>query len=310
MTNKSILYILLFICLGRCSTYKTFYKPTETTIENRTTASIYRFKIESSNPDEIIASISQLPHLRMLDLSRAIQHEDDLTFILNAIPNPEQLKVLILNDLDLNSLPKAIKRFTNLEQLSLNKNPDLDLDQVFTLIQNLPIAFLNLQYNNLTHLPASIQFIEQLEDLNLSGNRINDTKTFTYIAQLKHLRSLWLTHNNLDILPQTISQLHQLRNLYFEHNNISTLPEDFYQLKKVWVIHAGHNNFKHLPEAFSKMKSLLLLHINNCEIETISETFNSRKISLFGLIIDNNKLTETDKLLWEKRFKRFFILSM
>ena len=311
MIKKLITYLFIIVAVSNCNTYKTFYKTTEDTAsQTNTKTKIYRFNLTNSNFNTAKNHLSQLPDLRMLNLSGASKNTDTLNSLLNEIPNPEKLQVLLLNDLDLEHIPSAIKQFKNLKQLSLNKNPKLNLDETFTTIQNLPIVFLNLQYNGLNKLPASIQFIETLSDLNLTGNNVTDAQTFTYLSQLKKLRSLWLNYNNLNVFPKTASQLKQLRNLYFEHNNIRELPEDFKQLKKVWVIHAGHNKFTSLPKQLSEMEALLLLHINNCEIKTIPEDFSSKKISLFGLIMDNNLLSEQDKLKWKKEFKGFFIISM
>ena len=311
MIKKLTIYFILLIGFNSCNTYKTFYKTTKSTIDSNTSkAKIYRFNFKTYNFNIAKDNLRQLKDLRMLNLSGTTKNVDTLNLLLNEIPNPKQLQVLILDSLDLTTLPIAIQRFTHLKQLSLNNNPQLNLDKVFTDLKDLPIAFLNLQHNHLTKLPASIQYIETLVDLNLSRNNLTDTKTFTYLAQLDRLRSLWLNDNNLTALPNTISQLHQLRNLYFEHNNVENLPKDFYKMKKVWVIHAGHNKFNSLPEQFSKMKALLLLHINNCNISEIPEAFNSKKISLFGLIIDNNNISEADKIKWQKTFRKFFILSM
>jgi Leucine-rich repeat (LRR) protein len=308
MSNKFIISLYIILCISSCSTYNTFYKPTENDTSSR--KEIYRFNFQNYAFNTAKESLSQLQHLRVLNLSHTTKNVDTLNQLLNQIPNPEKLQVLIVDNLDLVSIPIAIKRFTNLKQLSLNKNPQLNLDKVFTSIQNLPIAFLDLQYNHLTELPSSVQFLETLEDLNLTGNNITDTKTFIHLSKLTKLRSLWLNYNDLEALPKTISQLNQLRNLYFEHNNIKELPEDFKQMDKVWVIHAGHNKFTSIPTQLSEMKALLLLHINNCNIKAIPEAFKSKKLSLFGLIIDNNNLPETDKIKWKKEFRQFFVLSM
>lgn len=310
MNNKLFLYTYIILCVTSCSTYNTFYKPTENDIDtNSSKKEIYRFKVKNYNYDTTKADLSQLQSLRMLNLSNTTSNLGTLNALLNEIPNPEKLQVLILDSLNLEYIPKAIKRFKHLKQLSLNKNPKLNLDNVFTDIQNLPIEFLNLQYNHLTKLPASIQLVETLEDLNLTGNNLTDTKTYTHLSKLTKLRSLWLNNNNLDVLPKTISQLKQLCNLYFEHNNLTDLPDGFKKMKRVWVIHAGHNKFTSLPLQLSHMKVLTLLHINNCEINVIPDEFKSKN-SLLGLIMDNNNLSEIDKTKWKKQLRRFFILSM
>lgn len=81
-------------------------------------------------------------------------------------------------------------------------------------------------------------------------------------------------------------------------------------MKKVWVLHAGHNFFYELPEEFAMMPSLILLHANNCNIKKIPAIYATKKSSVLGLVLENNQLSEADKLQWSKNMKHYFLLSL
>jgi len=305
--NRMYLYILVFITLSGCQNYKTFYHK-NASINSTTPNKDNRADLSYTNNDSIQSKLSQYRNLCALDLSNNL--DLDLDAALNTISNPSRLRVLILNDNDLKKLPQSIKRFPELRQISLNGNPNINLEQAFDVLKELPIEFINLQNNKLTTLPENINQVTSLEDLNLSKNQINDGMTFHHLSKLPKLNSLWLTQNEIQQLPQELFELNQIRNLYLEKNNLNTVPLEISQMKKVWVVHIGHNNFKTMPEAFAKMPSLLLLHINNCHINSIPEVYATKESNIKGLILDNNLLTTDDKKRWKKEFNNHFVLSL
>lgn len=302
-----LLILLLGLMIAGCTPYKTFYKETIVASDRIPSNDVYRLVI-NGNQTVDLTNLSSLDKLASLQL-RALSPEkvDDL---LSQLPYPEKLKVLILDSLNLTTLPKNILLFTNLNHISLNHNPNLNLDSAFKYLEELPIEFLNLQHNQLTELPESIVLLQRLKDLNLSYNSVTSPETYERLAQLPRLNSLWLTHNQLAVLPKTIGELSQLRNLYIEHNQLTEIPSEISEMKRVWVVHTGHNLFTELPASFATMPSLFLLHSNNCAIAAIPEIYNTKESGVLGLILDNNKLSDTDKLLWKKKLDHFFLISL
>ncbi len=309
LMTKPIFFILILcgIVLQSCNTYKRSFGETFTGIDIDNYNKIYR--LDLSNQDLKVAPVmlDELVELRMLNLSGNTLL--NLEEVLEIIPNPEQLEVLILDSLGINVLPESILRFKNLKHLSLNSNPDINIEKTIASIIPLPIEFLNIQHNNLVTLPSKIADITALTAINISHNQISNPEAFQFLGELPNLHSLWLTHNNLHNLPKEIGLLTSLRNLYMEHNNLSSLPNSMANLNKVTVLHLGHNSFTQLPVQLTKMPSLLLLHINNCKIIEISEDFATSKYSLMSIILDNNKLSEKDKEKWRKEFSSFFMAS-
>ncbi len=295
------------LVLQSCNVYKRSFGETYTNIN--TTANykkIYRLDLSNQDLQTPPKALDKLVELRMLNLSRNIALDLEKVFI--AIPNPEQLEVLILDSLNLTSLPKSIIRFKNLKHLSLNANPNIHLDATLATVSKLPLEFLNLQYNKLETLPLKIVDIQTLKALNLSHNQISNPDTFQTLGALSKLRSLWLTDNQIKQLPKKIGVLNSVMNLYIEHNKLTSFPNVITNLENLAVLHTGFNNFSELPIQLAYMPNLLLLHINNCKISTISNEFASR-CSLMSIILDNNQLSEKDKLQWSKTFDYFFMAS-
>ena len=309
MKTKPFLLFITFIalCLESCNTYSTFYKPNDT-IYNKTPHKTNRLNVEDAKLDLVLNNIEKYHNIRVLNLSSKTNTEVDT--ILQSISQPLKIKVLILNNCNLKQLPESIIRFKNLSQLSLNNNPKLNLTDAFNKLEKIHLQFINLQNNNITALPKNITKMQWLVDFNLSGNTVNTNQSFNYLKQLPRLKSLWLTNNKLNHLPEALFNLTSLKCLYIEHNNIYNIPEAMQTMKKLWIIHAGHNKFKTLPKAFAKMPALLLLHINNCEIDSIPSCYSSKTCKIAGIILDHNKLSKKKKNYWKKEFHNFFLLSM
>lgn len=307
---SKISYIFLFVItsiLVGCNTYKRSYGQTfqdASTCKNKT---VYRLDLSNKNLSTVASKLTNCTFVRMLDISG--NTKVDLDDLFSKIPNPEELEVLILDNLELESIPQSIQRFSSLKQLSLNGNPNANFDQIFKVIQELPITFLNLQDNNLTLLPETLKELKGVKSINLTHNSLSASNNYAVLTALPELESLWLTSNNLQSLPPEIGSLERLRNLYIEHNELTLLPDELAQLSNVWVVHAGHNFFQELPIVFTRMESLLLLHINNNPITHISEDYAREKYSLMGIILDNHSLSYADVERWGKEFKGFFQAS-
>jgi Leucine-rich repeat (LRR) protein len=304
--TKKIFYILILcgIILQSCSIYKRSFGTTFTKIDTENYEQLYRLDFSNQQLKEIPLNMGKLVELRVLNLSG--NTDLNLAEVFEALPNPEKLEVLILDRLDLKSVPKTIRRFHNLRHLSLNFNPAIELEKICTTIKKLPLEFLNLQSNNLKGFPITIGSIKTLKAINTSHNRISNLEN---LGKLPNLQSLWLTDNNIGKLPKEIALLTSLRNLYIEKNKLTSLPNAMQKLESLTVLHAGYNLFQHLPKQLVEIPRLLLLHINNCQITEIPKVFSTSKYSLMGIILNNNKLSEEDKKQWSEEFNSFFVAS-
>ncbi|WP_299221991.1 leucine-rich repeat domain-containing protein [uncultured Aquimarina sp.] len=307
MIKKQLFYLCISLLVSSCSTYTTFYSTTHQEINIEKISKISRLDLSNQDLEELPISIESVKDLKMINLSNNIKLNIDSTFRKLAVH--KNLEVLILDSLDIKEVPASIKLFPNLKQISLVHNPNLNLQQVITQISGLPIEFLNLKNNKLASLPENITKLQDLRDLNLSYNTMNDPLSYTYLGKLPKLYSLWIDHNELQKLPNTIGELSQIRFLYIDHNELKELPYQLTNMKKLWVVHAGYNQFKELPAVFTTLKSLLMVHINNNQIQHIPKVYETEKYPLAGLLLDNNPLLDIEIKKAKKIFSGFFLLS-
>ena len=303
MSRRWMIIWLVGILVSSCETYKTFYGEV-----GQDTANAEVRRIDLSGQDlQTVPDFSKIKELRMLDLSGNTAL--DIAMTLQAIPKPEQLRILRLDSLNLERLPD-LNRFKNLKQLSLIHNPDLPWASVFEKLSHLNLEFLNLKHNDIRTLPESITRLTTIKDLNLSHNHLVDAESYTYLSQLPLLYNLWLDHNKLKALPKTIGLLDQVAYLYINDNQLTSLPEEFKEMKGMWVLHMGHNNFIELPEVLTKMKRLFLLHANNNRIASLPETYFTENLSIMAMILDKNQFPEEERARIKKHFNNFFLLSL
>ncbi len=303
--GKYILFVIITFLASSCTTYINFYSKTHTTV-SKNDQKIFRLDLSSQNLDALPESISTLKDLRMLNLSG--NPNLDLEKELKKLSNPKNIEILTLDSLNLQRLPKSILKLSNLKQLSLANNPTLDVKQALDLITILPIEFLSLKGNRIEEIPQNIVKISSLKDLNLSYNKLRGDQNFELFGKLPKLYSLWVDHNELEVLPASIGKVDQIRFLYIDHNKLQELPKEMSAMK-TWVVHAGYNQFKELPEIFTNMHSLFMVHINNNDITTIPDAYQKEKYPLAGLILDNNPINTKERTKAEILFKGFFLLS-
>lgn len=301
------IYIALFLLVlfSSCNTYETFYGVTDTL--DTYSSSSKRLDLSYKNLNTVPEGFNSLEDLKMLNLSgnTAINIEA----VLQSLPNPEKLEVLILDSLNLSTAPKSLSSFKSLKQLSLCYNPKLDLEETFTQLGEIPLEFLNLKGNKIKQLPAAIKNIKTLKDLNLSYNELHDEKSYEYLGSLPMLYSLWIDHNNLTRLPKTVGFINQITYFYIDNNALTSLPEEIKEMRGLRVLHAGYNKFTTLPEEFIKMPSLIMVHINNNQITSISRKYETEKYAMLALLLDHNPIPESEKIWAENVFKKFFLLS-
>lgn len=299
---RTLKYILLFLIVSSCRTYNTFYSTTHTNLSS--SKEVYRLDL-STYQEKIDLLIFK--DLKVLNLSN-LKNREELNVVLKSIPNPEFLETLILDNNHLQLLPTAILRFKNLNHISLNKNPSLNLEAAFKTLSKLPISFLNLQFNQLRSLPLSLTVLKELKEINLSNNQLKTKSVFNYLSKSSSLKTVWLRNNKLKSIGDEINKMNQLVNLYMENNQLFDLPANLQGLTSLRILNLSHNKFELLPIALQTMPSLILLHIDNCEIKKIPNSFTTKSTSIKGLVINNNHLSAQEIKKWQSVFKGFFLL--
>jgi Leucine-rich repeat (LRR) protein len=156
--------------------------------------------------------------------------------ILNS-PQPEKIKELNLSNWKINSLPKEIKKFRNLELLDLSendlKNVDLNILSEFSKLKTI-----RLNNCNLSKIPNSI-------------------------CCLKNIEVIEIDHNNIKKLPLKLFKLTNIKELRMADNLLTSLPKEFLNLKKLKILDISSFNetvyIKNLPPDFFKTLTNLTL---------------------------------------------------
>jgi uncharacterized protein YwqG len=128
---------------------------------------------------------------------------------------------------DFREVPKAIKRFKELKELTLRGVSALD------------------------SLPQWLGDLKQLETLRLSDSQVQGIHP--YILQLPVLKSLYLSNNQLSSIHQALPE--KLENLVLSKNQLTTVPESVTRLQSLNI---EDNPLKQLPASIDQIPSLYL----------------------------------------------------
>jgi Leucine-rich repeat (LRR) protein len=304
---KSTLYLItliyLFILTG-CETYVTYYG--ETNREVNVGQLNYRLDLSFKSLTNLPADLAKQTELRMLNLSG--NPNLDLPSAITMVCNLPKLHILLLNKLQLKTLPDEIKNCKSLTQLSIVHNPQLNFQQAFGNLASLKLKFIDLSHNELSELPPNLASIKTLSDLRLSHNTIGNSSSYKTLALLPQLFSLWLDNNQLRKLPKEIGLLPYLHYLYLDNNLLRTLPKDIKRISHMRAVWLGHNCFVEIPPILAEI-DVKMVFLNNNRIDKIRHQFEKGNFLLEGIILDNNFLNSMEKKKSAQIFENTFIYS-
>lgn len=112
---------------------------------------------------------------------------------------------------------------------------------------------------------------------------------FTMLGKLDALKELYLSHNKLKIIPDSVRYLKSLKVLILDNNMIEELPEDIGDLEKLEWLFLKHNEIKKLPESIGRLQALEQLHLNHNQLIELPNSIGNLR-SLKKLYLYNNRL--------------------
>lgn len=199
----------------------------------------------------------------------------------------EEYKNLDLSGLNLNNLPRTIRKLTSLKKLSLKNNRLTDLPNIISELPNLQT--LSLGYNQLTNLSDIICNLPSLQTLSLRNNQLTDLPDV--LSQLPNLKVLSLTNNQLTLLPDVLCQLPNLRTLSLGNNQLEALPDSIGKLSHITSLSLFNNQLSNLPNTIGELANLQLLSLYNNQLsslpDTIGELVNLQLLSLYNNQLSN-----------------------
>lgn len=88
------------------------------------------------------------------------------------------------------------------------------------------------------------------------------------------LEQLFLSKNELQMLPEQIGELQSLRILHLDHNELDQLPKSLEQLQELEELHLGYNQLQQLPQWLEDLPKLKKLYVQGNPLS--KETDESR----------------------------------
>ncbi|XP_038199632.1 leucine-rich repeat serine/threonine-protein kinase 2 [Arvicola amphibius] len=221
-----------------------------------------------------------------LDASR---NEIGPTVVLDPLVKCPSLKHFNLSYNQLSSIPENLAQVVEkLEQLLLEGNKISGICSPLSLKE---LKILNLSKNHIPSLPED--FLEACPKVEIFSAQMNSLavmpalpfsitslklsqNSFTCVPEaifiLPHLRSLDMSHNNIEHLPGPAHWTSlNIRELFFSHNQISIL--DLSEKPHVWSrvekLHLSHNKLKEIPPEIGCLENLTSLDVSyNVELRS------------------------------------------
>jgi len=189
-------------------------------------------------------------------------------------------------------LPDSIGKLTRLEELNLNYNPFTELPEGMKNLKNL--EYLYLDKNKFRKFPEVISKLCSLNGLSLWDNCLE--LLHESIGNLKNLRWILLDENNLKELPESICKLARLKKLYLDSNNLKELPECIGNLSRLKHLDLGYNNLETLPESIGTLKNLKILQLDYNNLKDLPKSIGNLK-SLERLYLNHNNLKKLPRTM-------------
>jgi len=139
----------------------------------------------------------------------------------------------------------------------------LDLSNLDLYSENIPADF----FTRLAHI------LPNLKTLDVSNNdleRLPDT-----IGNLANLKRLNVYNNQLRSLPESIGTLANLQELDVSHNHLGSLPETIGTLANLQELYVSHNHLGSLPETIGTLANLQWLNVNYNQLRSLPETIGN-----------------------------------
>ncbi len=223
----------------------------------------------------------------------------------------QNIEILILDSINLDSLPSSIQSLKNLKHISLANNPNLNFNQALAVTSRLHnLIFINLSKNRISVLPKSFVKNDQIIGLRLSFNTIQPDSLSAQLSSLKKLKRIWLDNNSLKSFPSNLAGFKHIVYLYAYQNEIKEIPSNFNEMKKLWEIHLGNNLFTELPHNLIMARGLKMAFFNDNLISKIPMEFKKKTGRLAALSLNDNLLSVEEIANAKKYFRKFWLLEL
>ena len=219
-------------------------------------------RCKSLDLNTLFDQLAQLPKLKKLNLPGG-----EYKTMPNSIKKLKVLEEINLKDNNFTTLPDSFSLLKKLRVLNLEHNAYLYDDDVYDRIQFLNVEELNFSASGLSELNNKIGNLKSLKQLDIS---VNDIKTFPpSFNQLIHLQKLNLNKNlNMDLVPviTALAQIPTITELNAQECSIGNLPLDISKLTNLKILNLKGNRLTTLPINFGSLTNLEYLDLGYFEM--------------------------------------------
>ncbi len=213
-------------------------------------------KLKISGKNEISRLSSDLKNInRMLNVEKALAKSSPS---LSALSKPR----------DSRSFKKSTRKNISVLDLSAERETCLSfplLQIPVELFQMDQLVRLHLDCNNIKCIPDELGFrMKNLEILTLSNNYIKWLPMS--LSNLKHMKSIHLSHNKFDLFPFVLCYLHTLRFIDISSNYLLDVPCEIENLKQLESLLLFQNNLQSIPKSIGNLNSLRTLWLGSNEL--------------------------------------------
>lgn len=193
----------------------------------------------------------EAPKVRKLNLAK-----QQLMNVPKSIAKMELLYELNLTGNQINKVPSKLYKLKNLSSLNLEDNQINALPKGFTKVRGL--EYLNLKKNKLSTLSPFFESMYYTKQLIVAQNQLTN---LTGINELKNLKVLDASENQITEIPVEFSQLKALQVLNLSGNQLKALPRNFTGLSKLEELNLSNNSLGSLPPYLYRLRKLKVLNL-------------------------------------------------
>ena len=215
------------------------------------------------------------PDIKYLDINKAANSPDSVEYlfldcttdncekIINDFSKYKNLKGLYISSYDAKTIGKNLELLSNLETLTIEKSPEINLTKLFNSLALLTnLKDVSLKDNELTKLPANIKNLNQLKSINISNNNdLNLEKTIDQLAELNSLEEIYLPVNSITDLPSNIGKLSKLKVLDISNNYLEDLPDGIGEMRSLEELSIEGNLVQNVSNSLAKAQNINLKYI-------------------------------------------------
>ncbi|NEP27050.1 COR domain-containing protein [Moorena sp. SIO3I6] len=162
--------------------------------------------------------------------------------------------------------------------------------------KNLELLDLSNSYRTqpLNKIPEEVFELKHIKILNLSGNQIDKLPdTINECSNLSHIN---LSNKKLINLPESIKNISNLIWLNLWNNQLTNLPESLGNLSNLTFLNLCNNQLTNLPESLGNLSNLTWIDLSSNQLTNLPESLGNLS-NLIWLYLSNNKIIKLSESL-------------